>query len=294
VSELGRRVAVAAVGIPAVLGLVYLGGWFLGVPLAVMSGWAAHECYRFARQKQVEPVEWIGVPLAASLVLLAQGWATFQAMAPYALGLVGLATVASLLAVMALRGPDGHPLGAASTTVTGALYVGLPLSFAPLLHHLPDRLAWSEPQDPMAGLVVLALPLAATWMGDAAAYFAGSAWGRGRARLAPGISPNKSWVGFWGGVLGAAAAAALWYGVAVRMLPGLDVGGLLPLVASGAVLGVAAVLGDLVESLLKREAGVKDSGAVFPGHGGVMDRIDSLIFTIPVAYLVLVTAAGAW
>jgi phosphatidate cytidylyltransferase len=294
VSELGKRVAVAAVGIPAVLALVYLGEWFLAVPLALIAGWGSHECYRFARRNDVEPVEWIGVPLAAGFVLLSAWRPSFSGLAPIGLALVGAATPAVMLAVMFGRGPEGSPLRAASVTVVGALYVGLPLAFVPLLHGLPSRVAWAVPGDPWAGLVVVALPLAATWVGDAAAFFAGSAWGAGRAKLAPGISPNKSWVGFWAGVAGASAATLGWHGIATTRLPGLDLGGLGIVTVAGAVLGVAAVLGDLVESLLKREAGVKDSGTFFPGHGGVMDRIDSLIFTFPTAYVVLVVLGGTW
>jgi phosphatidate cytidylyltransferase len=288
VSELGKRVAVAAVGIPTVLGLAYLGGWFLALPLGAIGAWASHECYRFANRKDVAPVEGIGIPLTASLVLVAAWHGSFSAAAPWILALLGLATPGTMLAVMFRRGPEGSPLGAASVTVAAAIYVGLALSFAPLLHGLPARLGWSGPDDALAGLLVVMLPLVTTWVGDAAAYFAGSAWGRNRRKLAPGISPNKSWVGFWAGLAGAALAAALWYLVVSACLPGMGAGGLAAVTAAGAVLGLGAVLGDLVESLLKREAGVKDSGTFFPGHGGVMDRIDSLIFTFPLSYVLLV------
>jgi phosphatidate cytidylyltransferase len=129
---------------------------------------------------------------------------------------------------------------------------------------------------------VVVLPLAVTWIGDAAAYFAGSAWGR--RKLAPTISPKKTWVGLWAELVASALAGVAWMSVTRSALPGAPVPG--PAVAAivGALLGLAAVLGDLVESLFKREAGVKDSGTFFPGHGGVLDRIDALIFTLPLAY----------
>lgn len=291
-SELGKRVAVAVVGIPTVLALAWLGGWFIAVPLAAIAGWAAHECYRFAHQKQIEPVEGIGVPVAAALVLIPAWQTSFADAAPWMLAMLGFATTGTMLAVMFRRGPDRNPLSAASITVVSAVYVGLALSFAPLLHGLPGRLGWAPTDDPLAGLLVVMLPLVTTWVGDAAAFFAGSAWGRNRKKLAPSISPNKSWVGFWAGLGGAALAAGLWFlGVSSR-LPGMDLGGIALVSLAGSALGLAAVLGDLVESLLKREAGVKDSGTFFPGHGGVMDRIDSLIFTIPLAYVLLVLLAS--
>ncbi len=289
-SELGKRVAVAAVGIPAVLAIGWVGGWLLGLLLGSFAAWAAHECFRFAHRKELEPIAWIGVPAAPAFVLLAVWRPTFRDFAPWALGLVVLITLAALLAAMIQRGPARHPFAAAAITVCAPLYVGLSLAFAPLLHALGAAVWGVEGMSAeMAGLVYLALPLAATWIGDAAAFFAGSAWGRNRAKLAPTISPNKSWVGFWAGLAGGGLAGALWFAAATTLVGAAGGGaGYATATLSGVFLGLAAVLGDLVESLLKREAGVKDSGTFFPGHGGVMDRIDSLIFTIPTAFALLV------
>jgi phosphatidate cytidylyltransferase len=286
--ELRTRVSVAAVGIPIVLGVAYLGGWYLAVPLAAFAAWGAHELFRLSAKSDVRAIEQIGVVLSAGLVLLAAWRPDFAAFAPVALAGLGVGAVASLLEAVRARGPQGHPLGAAAVTVFGAVYVGLALSFVPLLHALPRVRGWTDAEGgAWAGLIAVALPLAATWVGDASAYFAGSAWGRGRGRLAPTISPNKSWVGFWAALVGAAGAALLWAFVARLRLPGLSLESLLAVGIAGAALGLAAVLGDLVESLLKREAGVKDSGTFFPGHGGVLDRVDSLLFTFPTAYLAL-------
>ena len=286
--DLRKRVGVAVVGIPMVLGLVYLGGWFVAVPLAAFAGWATHELYRFARERDVRPIEWIGISGASALVLLA-GWRPdFAGFAPYALGIVTAVALVAALEAMRTRGPEGTPLASASITLFGTIYAGLSLAFAPMLLSLPSTRGWSAgADDQLSGLLIVALPLVATWVGDASAYFAGSAWGRDRAKLAPRISPNKSWVGFWADLAGGAVAALLWYVVAGPRLPGLEFVGFPLMALVGAVLGFAAVIGDLLESLLKREAGVKDSGTFFPGHGGVLDRIDSLIFTIPSAYALL-------
>jgi phosphatidate cytidylyltransferase len=155
----------------------------------------------------------------------------------------------------------------------------------PLLHAFPFLNGWAGPDaSPWAGVAMVALPLTATWVGDATAFFAGSAWGK--RRLAPAISPKKSWEGAIAGVLGAGAGAAIWYVIVQGVLPDAPIS-ILSAALVGATLGVAAIVGDLVESMLKRDAGVKDSGTLLPGHGGVLDRIDAIIFSLPVSYLLL-------
>ena len=127
---------------------------------------------------------------------------------------------------------------------------------------------------PLQVLAVLVL----VWIADTAAYFVGRAWGR--RKLAPSISPGKTWEGATGGVFGALAYAIICGGFT---------GGVawLPLVAGAALLAVLSIVGDLFESAAKRQAGVKDSGALLPGHGGILDRIDSATATLPVAALLL-------
>lgn len=125
---------------------------------------------------------------------------------------------------------------------------------------------------PLAALLVLAL----VWIADTAAYFAGRAWGR--HKLAPSISPGKTWEGAAAGVVGA---------VAYAIIGGFWIEGiaLAPLVAAAALLAMVSIVGDLFESAAKRQAGVKDSGRLLPGHGGVLDRIDSATAALPLAAL---------
>jgi phosphatidate cytidylyltransferase len=286
VKDLGSRIAVAVVGIPAVLGLLYAGGWVLAVPLAVLAGMGAGEVYRFAECRGVRPLPWVGMPAAAVTVLAAARFPDFPALAPWILGGLLVTTLGTLVLSLWARGPKGAPLPAVSITVFGAVYAGLPLALTLLLYALPTQRGWGPVQpSPWEGLMVVALPVVATWVGDASAYFAGSAWGR--SRLFTAVSPGKSWVGAWAGIGGAAAVGALWFVVVGEALPGLPLHGAAPAAAMGAALGVAGILGDLVESLLKREAGMKDSGRAFPGHGGVLDRLDALLYTIPLAYAML-------
>ena len=148
--------------------------------------------------------------------------------------------------------------------------------YSPLLYNY-HRYDWTlGTVDSLSSLYIVALPLVATWLGDASAYFVGTEWGRCRSRLAPEISPNKSWVGFWANLAGGSVAGVVWFFVSSERLPGLADAGFLLFAFIGGLLGFAAVLGDLLESVFKREAGVKDSGVLFPGHGGALDRIDSL------------------
>ncbi|MBF0296257.1 MAG: phosphatidate cytidylyltransferase [Magnetococcales bacterium] len=161
----------------------------------------------------------------------------------------------------------------------GVLYCGLPLL-------LVDSIRAME-----HGGRLICLLLFVIWATDTGALLAGRTWGGGK--LAPDISPNKTWAGFWGGILlGALTGLGLGIGGFVPVISPLA-GGLL-----GVVLSFAGQIGDLVESVLKREAGVKDTGNLIPGHGGLLDRLDSLLFAIPIfaLYLRLGTngvAAGA-
>jgi phosphatidate cytidylyltransferase len=284
-AELWKRLAVALVGVPAVVVLLYLGGSWLSVPVAVLAALGAQELYTLAAARGVRAFRTAGMLAAGLLVLAAGAYPTWGGMAPWALALVGVLVLGSLVGTLGARSVEESPLGGAAVTVAGVLYAGLPLAFIPLLRELPGELGWvGDPPSAWAGVFAVAFPIAVTWVGDAAAYFVGTAWGR--KKLAPSISPKKSWVGSWGGLAGAGVAAGVWHVLAVPVLPGFPF--TLPVaVGLGVLLGVGAQVGDLVESLLKREAGVKDSGTLFPGHGGVLDRLDALCFTLPLAYLVL-------
>lgn len=281
--DLGARVAVAGVGIPALLFILYQGGWILAGPLAVLAALGAREVNHIAECRHTRPFVWIGMPAAAGLVVLAALNPAFSAFAPWALGVLGTATLLALLLALFRRGPAGAPLGAVAVTLFEAVYAGLPPAFMVLLHAIPAQTGWGALHaSPWMGLMVTLLPVAATMLGDATAYFAGSAWGR--RKLFPSVSPAKSWVGAFGGVSGAALAGVVWLAIAGGHLPGMPVRGYVTAAVLGAVLGVGAIVGDLAESMLKREAGMKDSGRLFPGHGGALDRLDAFVFTLPMAY----------
>jgi len=283
VKDLRARLVVSGIGIPALLFVLFKGGWVLGVPLALIAALGAGEVYRFAECRGTRPFSWIGMPVAAALVALAVVRPEFLAFAPWALAGLGLLVMAALTLALFARGPNGSPLGAVAVTLFGVVYAGLPMACMVLLHAVPAQVGWGALHpSPWMGLMAVLLPLAATMFGDAVAYFAGSAWGR--RKLFPSVSPAKSWLGAAVGVLGAAVAGMIWLAIARGHLPGMPVEGFGAAAALGAVLGVGAIVGDLAESTMKREAGMKDSGHLFPGHGGALDRLDALTFTLPMAY----------
>lgn len=285
-SELTRRVLVALVGIPTAIVLVWQGGWYLGAVMALVAAVGAAEFFDLASAGGGRPLRVPGILGAAALPALATAFPSLGAAAPWTfVVLVALALLALASSVWA-RGVEGAPMASATATLTGAAYAGGTLAFALLLRHLPDGVVGGEP---VHGGFLVAFPITVTWLGDSAAYFGGRWWGR--RKLVPKISPGKTVVGGVAGLVGATAGSVLF---ALLFLDPARAFGLSPLAAAGigVLLGVAAQVGDLTESVLKREAGVKDSGAILPGHGGVLDRFDALFFTVPLAYFLLLLLAA--
>lgn len=279
---LAARLPVILFGIPLVLGAAYVGGWLLGGLVAAVAAVGAHEFFTLAAARGTRPFTVLGIVATMALIVAATAWPHFAHFAPWALAGLVVLTLASLALAVWRRWPDGAPLASASATVGGVAYLGASLAFAPLLRHLPGPdgavlTAWT-------GTAVLFFPIAVTWVGDSCAYLGGRTFGK--RKLIPEVSPGKTVAGAVASVGGSMAGAGLYAGLFLRApaLPGLTVPGA---ILMGAVLSAGAQVGDLVASVLKREAGVKDSGRLFPGHGGALDRLDALIFTIPLAYAMI-------
>lgn len=274
-SETAQRVGVAAIGVPVAVGAVYAGGWILALLLAGIAALAAIEFFRMAATKGARALMGMGAAAAAAFPLLAAvapergvGGSAFW-------WLIVLLALLLLVAAIWVRGTEGDPLLSTSVTLFGAIYTGGLLAHAVFLRHLPP------PHDPWAGTALVFAPVLLTWSSDTFAYFAGRQWGR--RKLIPKVSPGKTVEGFLGALIGT-TLIAVGYAEILRQVAGytLTTGEALLL---GIVISLAAQLGDLAESLLKRDAGVKDSGSLLPGHGGVLDRMDSLFFTLPIAYM---------
>ncbi|HUL04010.1 MAG TPA: phosphatidate cytidylyltransferase [Gemmatimonadales bacterium] len=271
-----QRIAFAVPAIAVTVLAIWRGGWALAVLLAVLGVLGTREVFDLARRQDIDPLDWLGY-LAAAGIPFAAIWAReFEAFhwAEAALFLSALWVLAVLVHAAVVRGPTHRPLTAVAVTVFGVIYASALLSFVVVIRH-------GEHSDahPLASTALVMLPLVVTWICDTAAMAAGTLIGG--PKLAPVLSPRKTWAGAIGGGV-AAVGAALAYGPLVLDRLALHVDAV-DLFAVGVVVGIGGQVGDVSESLFKREAGVKDSSTLIPGHGGVLDRLDSLYFVLPLS-----------
>jgi phosphatidate cytidylyltransferase len=277
--NLVRRVSFAVVAIPLALAIIWLGGWPLVALVSMVSVLGTRELYDMAARQGVQPsrvlglgtaalfppVVYLAVTSPAAALALARWW-------PYA-GALWLIVLLTWLLMS--RSPDQRPLGAVAITVVGALYSGaLPGFLIDIRHHAHGTQSW-----PATWLVFF--PLVVTWICDTAAMFGGRMIGG--PKLAPVVSPGKTRAGAVAGFVGGIAVAPVFNALALAPTGvRLSLGQVL---LFAGVLTLVGQVGDLAESLFKREAGIKDSSNLIPGHGGVLDRFDSLYFVVPSAAL---------
>jgi phosphatidate cytidylyltransferase len=250
------RILVAVVLLPIVLGAAYLGGWWLFALIAVAALVALHEFWLMARELQpLTPAGYVGVVLAlVGAELGGVDWMLGGA----------LTTLALAFALKGISAARQAATVAVGGTVLGAVWIGLGLGFLLLLRGVPEH-----------GRLALSTVLLAVWAGDTFAYFGGRLLGR--HKMAPTTSPGKTWEGL---VFGTAATIFVAF-VALYKQDFLTIGQSIVL---GVVIAIAAPVGDLFESLLKRDAGVKDSSNLLGGHGGMLDRLDAFFIAAPAAY----------
>lgn len=274
-SELTRRLLLSLLGIPLTLGLIYAGGWVLAAALGGVAAIGSWELFRMARHAGHEPLDIAGIAVAACIPLAVH--AGYLGVFRVSLTMAMLVFMALLASVVWFRGPARKPLVAFALTVVGIIYPSLVSYMYPLRYH--DYAVGA-----IAGTVLVMLPITVTWATDTGAY----AFGRmfGKHKLIPSVSPAKTVEGAVGGLV--AAVLFTWLYVTFILQPLAQLSVLtFGIFVFGIAMAIVGQTGDLVESLLKRDAGVKDSSQLLPGHGGFLDRFDSLLFVLPVAYLLL-------
>lgn len=305
-SNLTVRVLVALVGIPLIILVTMAGGFYFFGFIALVSGIGLHEFYVLARAKGTTPHIAIGVVFGLCCnavfiftrlrdallgILLGWGFAIPLPTMSQIFMILFLIFIPLMMLVELFRG-RGSALLNIATTVTGVVYVSLFLGSLVGLRELfipEDFPVYAYFQTPgpsvpgeiaatlyrWGGLTIMTV-FASIWMCDSAAYFAGRAFGR--HKLMPRVSPNKTWEGAAAGFIFALGTFLL---ARILVLPYLST---VSAIVCGVIVGLFGQMGDLVESLLKRDAGVKDSSSLIPGHGGVLDRFDSLMFVAPLLF----------
>lgn len=269
-----QRAITAVVLVPVLLFVLALGGVVLAAAIAVLTALAAREVFTLLRGAGHPNLPLLGTVLALTVILDASFPGVLEGS-----GLLLMAVGIVLVAVAAFGTPDPRDgLATWMGTVFGALYVGL-LAFVIRLGHAAPDLPVDAPLEMLGaerGWILLLI--LAVWSYDTGAYLVGKQFGR--ERFLTHISPSKTYAGLIGGVVATTVVVAL-------LLWGL---GQSPLhaVALGPLTALAAQAGDLAESMLKRAANQKDSSSLIPGHGGVLDRIDSFLFAAPVVTLYVV------
>ena len=261
--SIGSRAGSIAVGIPLLVFFVWIGTPWFGMVVAAVAAIGALEFCNLARGWGDRPITPVAIVWAVAFVVAAHFLDRGSSSATVTVPVLGIGTAVALTSVLWRHGA-GTRLSAWGVTAAAALYTGGLLSFGPLLRELDQGLEW------------VLLLLVAIFATDMCAFLVGRA--AGRHPLATSISPSKTWEGAIGGVIGAVGAS-----VAAASGLGLNISAI-EATGLGALISVVGEAGDLVESQLKRLAGVKNSGWLVPGHGGVLDRIDSIVFSLVVVY----------
>lgn len=293
-SNLAQRILVAAIGIPLVLFVVLTKPLaFFGLIL-LLTGLAAHEYYGLAKTKGYRPLVYVGTTLATLIAttfgkfrVLSMVQSEEDALGLPAFDLIGMLLIGGMLVIMITELFRGFPKPTENmaTTLFGAVYTGLGIgSVYGIYEFFTAMNVDKEVFDVISPGYFITVMLAAIWISDSAAYFAGRAWGK--KKLYERVSPGKTWIG---AIAGLVAAVMCWL-ITPNIIYQFSLFTNVELLFFGIITGVIGPIGDLAESLIKRDAGVKDSSTLIPGHGGILDRLDSIMFVAPalLVYLELV------
>ncbi len=269
-SNMVTRIIVGAIGIPFLIWIIIHGGYaflFFTMVIAALAQW---ELYKTARIKGYQPIEWLGIGFGVLYLATAAPIPIVSLPTEFTIGAMVL--IAFIMEVFRRR---GTALANAMTTVGGFLYIPFGIGF---LHHIHRFFIDNSHDDGKYFIVIL---FAGIWLCDSAAYFTGKFLGK--HKLLERVSPKKTWEGAIGGFVFAIAGV---YGLSQWLIePHFSTSFI---IITGIIIGTIGQIGDLFESLIKRDAQVKDSSHIIPGHGGILDRFDSLLFVAPTLWLLLI------
>jgi phosphatidate cytidylyltransferase len=262
-----QRVIVSVLTIPLILAACYFGGIFFLLFILAVGLISYYEFFLLAQKKEMYPQLVTGIG-AVALFIINQ----YRYILDVYSFLIVIVFLVMLIELFRNRGSAVFNIGA---TLLGIFYIGLLLSALIGLRELYPRV---DNLYQRGGFIIISV-FASIWICDSAAYYIGTPFGR--HKLFPRVSPKKSWEGAVSGFIFAVLAF-----IAAKYIV-LDFLSLSNAIALGVIVGIAGQLGDLIESLLKRDAGVKDSSALIPGHGGILDRFDSILYSAPLILLYL-------
>jgi phosphatidate cytidylyltransferase len=270
---LGKRIVTALIGMAYAIYVINFGQWLYALTIIFIAVLAWHEFQRMFTCQNIRCS--YGIGLISVLLCCSAAW---LGNSHETVGILVGAILLTLAYCVLLR-PKPQIMDGA-VTILGICYVGLPFAHLILLRFYDDALV---PQSQMSyGTAYIWITFIGTWASDTFAYFIGSFFGK--RKLCPRISPGKTVEGALGGIIGSLIAVAV-FGWVINM-PWIHS------LALGILIGIVAPVGDLVESAMKRFTKVKDSGILLPGHGGVLDRFDSMLFVVPTVYYYVLAFLG--
>jgi len=261
-----KRAVTGGIFVAVLVLAIVLGEWYFHILFGLIAVVSLHEFYNLFPSKRLSPNSGFGLVIGLLLYVVGSWTLSYGYSTKYLISILILSF--PLLAFAELYRKHSAPFQNIGITVLGWIYIILPLVLLHLLIWDYDAEGWTN-YLPVLTLFIL------VWTSDTFAYLVGKNFGK--HKLFPRISPNKSWEGFLGGL-----SFAVIMGYVIAIFTDQD---FIVYIGLGALIASIGTVGDLVESMLKRSLGIKDSGTILPGHGGMLDRIDAVLYVIPIVYL---------
>ncbi len=302
-SELGKRVFVALIGIPLAVGIIFLGGFVFFFALLFLANFSLWELFQLAEKKNIKPMTYFGLFISSLIqtlyFLILQNFLSINKFVVLILLLLLVGSLPSILILAQVWNRQTGSISNVAVSILGLFWISFVFSSILSIRFLSDYLfllssfgeikslhrllSFQYPLDSYWSSKFFLAILGTIWLCDTFAYFFGTAYGK--HKLAPTISPKKTWEG---GIAGVVGSFVVFFVLNFVFNLNLPIGFQL---LFGAVVGVIGQIGDLAESKIKREFNVKDSSNLLPGHGGILDRLDSIMFVFPTLLIIFTLLA---